>query len=313
MPRTARLKLEESDAWYHLCARAAAKHAEYPLADPLVRFKLLDLVQHYAAIYFCKFSALNIMGNHWHGVCHFDQPRSLSPEERMDRALALYPNSRKTLDAWPERKWLRLEKRLFNVSEFMRNVQGGFSRWYNRTYHRKGHFWGERFKSVILGGPQAVLEAVMYVELNAVRAGLVECPEDYQGCSLYLREAGKDDWLMPLGEILHDEKGTADELHARFKELVYYRGAVITKKGQKPISEEVLKREQARGFKKRGAFAKRLRCFTDGLVLGSELYVRDHLTKLRGVGQYLRRKNPVSQLDGALFSLREQRSHFVET
>ena len=47
MPRNARLKLDETDAWYHLCARAAAKHAEFPLADPLVRFKLLDLIQHY--------------------------------------------------------------------------------------------------------------------------------------------------------------------------------------------------------------------------------------------------------------------------
>ena len=313
MPRNARLKLDQTDAWYHLCARAAAKHGEYPLADPLVRFRLLDLIKHYAGIYFCKFASVNCMGNHWHGVCHFDAPRTLSPEERMERALALYPNSRKTLDAWPEKKWLRLEKRLFDVSEFMRNVQGGFSRWYNRTYRRKGHFWGERFKSVILGGPQAVLDAVLYVELNAVRAGLVECPEDYQGCSLYLREAGQDGWLMPLSEILYDEKGCKDELHARFKELAYYRGAVITKKGQKAIPEEGIKRERARGFKKRGAFAKKLRCFTDGLVLGSELYVREHLTKLRKAGQYLRRKNPVPQLDGLFFSLREQRTHYVET
>ena len=166
---------------------------------------------------------------------------------------------------------------------------------------------------MILGGPQAVLDAVLYVELNAVRAGMVECPEDYQGCSLYLREAGKDDWLMPLSEILHDEKGTPEQIHARFKELVYYRGATITKKGQKPISEEVIRRERARGFKKRGVFAKKLRCFTDGLVLGSELYVREQLSRLRTAGQYLRRKNPVPQLDGVLFSLREQRSHFVET
>ena len=313
MPRTARLKLQDTDAWYHLCARAAARHAEFPLADPLVRFKLFELIKHYAAIYFCNFASVNIMGNHWHGVCHFDKPRALSPEELMERALALYPNSRKTLEAWPEKKWLRLQKRLFDVSELMRNVQGSFSRWYNRTYHRKGHFWGERFKSVILGGPQAVLDAVLYVELNAVRAGLVQCPEDYQGCSLYLREAGQDDWLMPLSEILYDEQGTKDELHARFKELVYFRGAVITKVGQKPIPEDVIQREAARGFRKRGAYAKKLRCFTDGLVLGSELYVREHLLRLRNVGHYLRRKNPVSQLEGALFSLREQRSHFAET
>lgn len=313
MPRSARLKLQDYDAWYHLCARAAARQGEFPLALPLVRFKLLELIQHYAAIYFCKFSSLNVMGNHWHGVCHFDQPRALSADELMERALALYPNSRKTLEAWPEKKWRRLEKRLFDVSELMRNVQGGFSRWYNRTFLRKGHFWGERFKSVILGGPQAVLDAVLYVELNAVRAGLVQCPEDYEGSSLYLREAGQDGWLMPLSEILYDEQGTKDELHARFKELVYYRGAVITKVGQKPIPEDVIKREAARGFKKRGAFAKKLRCFTDGLVLGSELYVREHLTRLRHAGYYLRRKNPVPQIEEAFFSLREQRSHFAET
>jgi len=46
--------------------------------------------------------------------------------------------------------------------------------------------------------------------------------------------------------------------------------------------------------------------------LGGELYVLDHLQKLRKAGQYLRRKNPIPQLDGLLFSLREQRSHFVE-
>jgi len=38
----------------------------------------------------------------------------------------------------------------------------------------------------------------------------------------------------------------------------------------------------------------------------------EQLTKLRGVGQYLRRKNPVPQSREGLFSLREQRSDFVE-
>jgi hypothetical protein len=153
----------------------------------------------------------------------------------------------------------------------------------------------------------------MYVELNAVRAGLVTHPEDYEGGSLYLREAGKDGWLMPLSEILYDQKGSQDELHARFKELIYYRGAIVTKKGQKPIPEEVIQRERERGFRKRGAFRKRVACFTNGLVLGGELYVREKLTVLRKVGQYLRRKNPVEQLGGVLFSLREQRSNYVQT
>ena len=55
------------------------------------------------------------------------------------------------------------------------------------------------------------------------------------------------------------------------------------------------------------------RATLDGLVLGSELYVLDQLMKLRKLGRYVRRKNAVKQLEGALFSLREQRSNFVET
>ena len=38
------------------------------------------------------------------------------------------------------------------------------------------------------------------------------------------------------------------------------------------IPEEVIEREAARGFRKRGAFAKRVRCFADGLVLGGDLF-----------------------------------------
>jgi putative transposase len=311
MPRNARFKLEDG-GFYHLCARAAARHGEFPLAVPVVRHKLLELIQHYANAYFCKFAAVSVLGNHWHGVCRFDRPRKLSHKELKDRAQILYPRSEKQLARWTKPKWERLQDRLFDVSEFMRNVQGAFSRWYNRTYNRKGHFWGERFCSTILGGPESVLEAILYVELNAVRAGLETHPEDYEGGSLYLREAGKDHWLMPLSEILYDEKGTKDELHARFKELIYYRGAIVTKMGQRPIPDEVIKRERARGFRKRGAFRKRVACFTNGLVLGGELYVLEKLTKLRKAGQYLRRKNPVEQLDGVLFSLREQRSNYIQ-
>ncbi len=312
MPRNARLKAEDTEAWYHLCAHAATKHGEFPLARPAVRHKLLKIIKRYASIYFCEIAVLEIMGNHYHNIIRFDESRTLSKDELMERALALYPKKKKVIECWPEKKWKRLQERLFDVSEFMRNVQGTFATWYNRTFCRKGHFWGDRFKSALLGGPESVLNAALYVELNAVRAGLVECPEDYEGGTLYLREAGQDKWLLPLSAILHDEKLSKKELHTRFKQLCYYRGAVITKLGQKRIPEEVIRREKARGFKKRGAYRKRLRCFTDGLVLGSELYVLDQLTKLRKLGRYLRRKNPVSQFGGAMFSLREQRSNFVE-
>lgn len=66
MPRNARIKLDDG-GFYHLCARAAAKDGEFPLADPLARFKLLELIQHYASIYYCKFAAVAVLGNQ--GLC----------------------------------------------------------------------------------------------------------------------------------------------------------------------------------------------------------------------------------------------------
>ena len=84
---------------------------------------------------------------------------------------------------WPAKKWKRLEAWLFDVSEYMRNVQAAFARWYNRRAGRKGRFWAERFKATLLAGPEAVLECLRYVELNPLRAGLVAKPEEWEASS----------------------------------------------------------------------------------------------------------------------------------
>ncbi|MCP4455014.1 MAG: hypothetical protein GY809_26435 [Planctomycetes bacterium] len=52
---------------------------------------------------------------------------------------------------------------------------------------------------------------------------------------------------------------------------------------------------------------KRLRFFVDGLVIGSEGFVREHLNRLRDHGSYARRKDPIAQFEGIHLSLREQR------
>ena len=84
-----------------------------------------------------------------------------------------------------------------------------------------------------------------------------------------------------------------------------------TKEGQVSISEELIKEEETRGFGVSGMYRKQLRHFVDGIMLGSEETIRQHLNQMREKGQYLRRKNPIQHLDGFHFTLREQRSHAV--
>ena len=241
--------------------------------------------------------------------CMFEAERQLSRKELWALALKMYPRSEKKLKAWKEEDWERFEKRLFDVSEFMRKLQGAFARWYNRTYDRKGRFWGDRFKSTLLADGGAVLDAMLYVDLNPVRAGLEERPEAYAGSSFYLRALGKAPWLADLRLCLdaNNEKEALDT----YRRLLYYRGAVRTRGEQAAISPALLAAEEARGFKESGIFLRRLRHFTDGLVVGGETVVRQQLVKLKRAGRFLRRKNPIAQAGGNAFSAREQRSHFV--
>jgi len=48
---------------------------------------------------------------------------------------------------------------------------------------RKGTLWKERFKSVLVEGDEkALMTVAAYIDLNPVRAGMVERVEDYRRC-----------------------------------------------------------------------------------------------------------------------------------
>ncbi len=63
--------------------------------------------------------------------------------------------------------------------------------WFNQRFERRGHFWGGRFGSNLLADTDAVMDTMIYVELNAVRAGLVDSPELWEfGLLIDTRERG---------------------------------------------------------------------------------------------------------------------------
>ena len=308
MARLARFKMKEDESWYHVYSRASGEEVNYPLKDRLCQRKMIEIIKHFTEAYMCEVGAFCIMGNHYHIVLRFASFRKLSREELIERAVIFYPNSSKWLKSWIEEDWARFEERIFDLSEYMRNVQSAFARWYNRTYRRFGRLWADRFKSLYLEDLRSVLDCVLYVELNPVRAGLVSRPEVWKGSSCYLRDCGTSDWIMPLGLIMNED---SSDLFKLYRGLLYYRGGVPTKEGQASISEEIIREEEERGFVSSGMYRKRLRYFVDGVILGSEGFIRQQLQQMRETGHYLRRKNPTTHLDGIHLTLREQRSHAV--
>jgi len=66
-----------------------------------------------------------------------------------------------------------------SVSDEMRLLQGAFARAFNKRHDRRGAVWESRFKSKLIDDHSHLLEAIRYVALNPVRAGLVDKPEDW--------------------------------------------------------------------------------------------------------------------------------------
>ncbi|MCX6873462.1 MAG: hypothetical protein NTW21_06590 [Verrucomicrobia bacterium] len=58
-----------------------------------------------------------------------------------------------------------------------------FSRWLNTKHERTGAWWESRFKSVLVEDGVASRTVAAYIDLNPVRAGMVEDPADYRWSS----------------------------------------------------------------------------------------------------------------------------------
>ena len=68
-------------------------------------------------------------------------------------------------------------------SWFLRLVKQRFTQWYNKRQGRSGALWEDRFKSVLVEGAGPALSAMaVYIDLNPVRAGIVDDPADYRWC-----------------------------------------------------------------------------------------------------------------------------------
>jgi putative transposase len=66
-----------------------------------------------------------------------------------------------------------------NISQVMRRVGQRYVRHFNKAYGRTGSIWEGRFKSFPVDSERYLLQCQRYIELNPVRAHLVERASDY--------------------------------------------------------------------------------------------------------------------------------------
>lgn len=76
----------------------------------------------------------------------------------------------------------KFRKPFCDVSLFVKELKERFSRWLNKQLGRRGTLWMDRFKSVLVDGPEALATIAASIDLNHVRAGMVDDPSEYEWC-----------------------------------------------------------------------------------------------------------------------------------
>lgn len=71
------------------------------------------------------------------------------------------------------------------ISSMMRRVGQAYAQAFNQRHGRTGALWQGRFKSSLVETERYLLNVMRYIELNPVRAGIVERAENYRWSSVH--------------------------------------------------------------------------------------------------------------------------------
>jgi REP element-mobilizing transposase RayT len=242
---------------------------------------------------FCGAEVLTycVMTNHFHVLLHIPEQVTLSDTELMRRYKVLYPKPTKFQSASTKVMESQLEAggeegdeirrklraRMGDVSEYMKTVKQRFSVWYNRSHQRYGTLWADRFKSVLVEGQGNPLQTMAaYIDLNPVRAGIVDDPKDYRFCGYAEAVAGVVEAKRGLIHVWSDHGARRIDSALRA-----HRSLIFGQRASEPsLSEMTRKRalkvlDQEDGHLPKAAILRcRVRYFTDGAILGSAEFVR---------------------------------------
>jgi len=321
MNRSNRIKLRGMPACYHAMSRVVGGQRLFGDREKEVLRKMLWQVADFCGVEILTYC---VMSNHFHVLVRVPPSTSsgqgISDKELLRRFKVLYPKPTKYQTA----EFARLEKalregnedavairgrlqaRMHDLSEFMKTVKQRFSIWYNRNHgDRRGTLWMERFKSVLVEGAGNPLQTMAaYIDLNPVRAGLVEDPKDYRFCgyaeavahstdSTGSPQAGSGLRQGSVGQagqrarngIRHIWNAYADgTLREAFsvemamqahRELIFGKraGQAGLSKSERKKALKVLEQKDAI-LPKATVLRCRVRYFTDGAILGSAEFVR---------------------------------------
>jgi REP element-mobilizing transposase RayT len=205
-PRASQVSL--ADTPYYHCVARCVRRAYLCGIDHLTgenyehrREWLVTKMKSLASIFSIDICAYAVMSNHYHLILRVDTDTAStwSEQEVIDRWTRLFStpvlverylrgqNNDQAADNKAREIIEQWRTRLTDISWFMRVLNESIARQANREDNCTGRFWEGRFRSQALLDDAAILACMAYVDLNPIRAGMAETPEESDFTSIQER------------------------------------------------------------------------------------------------------------------------------
>jgi len=310
--RKARILGQSKTNYYHLMSRVVS--GDFLLGDQEKEFFRITMrkLERFMGV---KVLTYCIMTNHFHILLEVPRVEDLSDEEILNRLKGLNSKKREReivreyillkdeadetgsdqrLCAWRERYLVRMG----DLSNFGKELKERVAMWYNWKMDREGALWSSRFKSVIIEDEESALSTISaYIDLNPVRAGMVEDPKNYRFCGYAEAVAGgglAQDGICALERIFRrDNKEIGWKRSAGL-----YRCHLFAEGDGKGIDSARVKQVLEAGGKLSipELLKCRVRYFSYGLAFGSKDFVENVFNKNRALFSE-RRENGALQVE----------------
>ena len=296
--RVARLKESGKRACYHVMSRVVDRQMVLGGEEKEKFRKLMRAVEGFSGVNVLTYA---ILDNHFHLLIEVPEPEPVSDDELIRRLGFLYDADQVARIAdWikgyreageddaAELVRARYTRRMYDLSEYVKTLKQKYTQWHNKRRGRKGTLWEERFKSIMIQPDRAregqwdnaLLTMAAYIDLNAVRAGIVSDPKDYRYCGYGEACGGSRQAREGIGGIFaHYGQGQGETqwqaISGQYRQQLFERGektvsrAGFTRAAVKTVLESDGKLTLSQ------ALRCRVRYFSDGVVLGSKVFVED--------------------------------------
>lgn len=324
-----RILMDDRSAVYHVLSRTAYQSLLFNKTEKEIFVRLLFQQAAFAGLEVLGYC---IMSNHIHlllRVCPID---SLTDDVLLERYRNYYgahkvPQSTYSFEELAhilqsggdeaEIARQRLLSRMGDLPAFMRELKQRFTIWYNHKHANKGTIWAARYKSLIVeDSPESLTRVAAYLDLNPVRARIVDDPKDYRWCGYAASIGGNRNMRAAMVELFGQKHDYTEALQ-NYRLILFGKGclskgtvhsdtgtfsakkleAVIRSEGKVPAHE---------------LLRLRIRYFSDGLALGSKSFVESVFQEHRSAFG-AKRKQAGTALPagswGQLHSLRNLKRH----